>query len=121
MSTKQKPKTKTCNTCKKRKKLDDFNKDRTKADGVRNHCKECRRARERKRSADRRQEIREKSAIQKAYDGKRSDANRAAILALINKHRSEFQYLTKNEYRKRGLLDSNGKPQWQGLVSFGDE
>lgn len=115
------PDTKVCTGCGKDLPLDRFTADKSKADGLHTRCKACRRQSQQVRYRERQAEL-AAEAEQSERDAVRhtlqAQANRNAILALINAHPSEFRSIRERELRK--LEVERHKPAWQGVQEWSD-
>lgn len=108
-------KMKTCTKCQTEKSIDNFDLDRSHKSGYRSQCKTCRSAARAAASG------KSSSASQKMTpeQAKKHEANRAAILRLIENHRSEFNNLVYSEQIRAGLItpgDRVNVPKWMSLA-----
>lgn len=106
--------TKVCTGCKLEKPFDAFTADASKADGKHTRCKMCR-SQSDKISYQRREQERaeaEEAAIREELRSSLiSQANRNAMILLIQNHQTEFITLRERELHK--LSVERAKPSWK--------
>lgn len=85
--------TKRCRTCKEEKAPSEFNKDRTKSDGLQNQCRVCQRERQRKYREENREALLE-------YQHKYREENREEIQEKNRKYREENREALREYQRK---------------------
>ena len=100
--------TQICTGCKTEKPLNAFAVDKSKAVGHRHRCNECRR----NRNATQTIEI---PTLDKNTILKR-DANRNALLRLIDAHRSQFEHFIYEETSKLQTVKRGTLPRWVSLA-----
>lgn len=94
---------KICKGCKLDKPVKEFYQDGTKKDGYHTRCKKCKKiahAAAVQKRHDREAIEKELMENEEVLDTLQARANRAALLALVDNHRSEFDSLVKREASK---------------------
>lgn len=115
------PETKTCTGCNKELPVERFTADKSKADGRHTRCKACRRQSQQVRYRERQAELAaeaEQAERDEVRHSLQAQANRNAILALINAHPSEFRSIRERELRK--LEIERHRPGWQGVQEWSE-
>ncbi len=116
---------KTCSRCKQEQPVSNFDQDKSvKSTGLRSQCKTCR-SELRKTYNTKPRSPRPKSKPAKKYSQAqllKQQANREAILRLINNHRAEFNSLVYSEQVRLGVItpgerrDLSEVPSWVSLA-----
>lgn len=107
---------KVCKGCKLDKSVKEFYQDGTKKDGYHTRCKKCKKIAQAtavQKRHDREAVEKELMANEEVLDTLQARANRAALLALVDSHRSEFDALVKREASKlRAETEKTEVPDW---------
>ena len=107
---------KVCKGCLLDKPVKEFYQDGTKKDGYHTRCKKCKKiahATAVQKRHDREAVEKELMENEEILDTVPARANRAALLALVDNHRSEFDSLVKREVRKlKAAATDSEVPDW---------
>lgn len=85
--------TKVCSRCKEEKSISDFNKDRSRKDGIRGTCRACAKEKRRKYREENREKARE-------YQRKYQENNREKVRERARKYRENNQEKIREKHRK---------------------
>lgn len=114
------PESKTCSKCGELKPLTDFHKDKSASTGHSSRCKICSAiAKATSTTPKKPRKPRGKPVPTMSPEQiKKSEANRAAILRLIENHRAEFNNLVYSEQVRSGLTQPGERPleKWINLI-----
>lgn len=102
-----------CTACHTEKPLEAFSLDKTKANGHRTQCAECRRIKARNARRELKQLHTQVDESPEAV--RRREAHRKAVLRLIEKNRSQFEYFVFDELEKLEAHDQSNTPRWVSL------
>jgi hypothetical protein len=90
--------TKTCTSCQVQKNIDDFNRDKSRKDGLQNRCKECKRATDRKYVSEHKEQNKKRSREWRSSNKVQAQEN---IKKWISSHPNEYREIQKRSWRKQ--------------------
>lgn len=99
--------TRKCNSCGRDRPIDEFHRDRTKSDGYKRQCREC-------RAVSRTAYVERKTAAAQRVAAERDHvamAKRAALKILVERHEREFMQIANDQLRRL-----NGPKTWKSLA-----